>query len=80
MNRGVITAFPREIQDFAFCFAQTQIKRHEADYDPTSTFALSDVQATVASVGTAIRDFKKASKKDRRAFAVWVLFDPPRTT
>jgi hypothetical protein len=73
LKQEVISRFPQAIQDFANLFAQTQTKRHEADYDPTSTFARSDIPVTIASVEAAIKDFKNAPKKDKRAFAVWIL-------
>lgn len=72
-QHDVIQRFPKEIQDFANQFAQTQTKRHEADYNPGSVFATSDVLVTIASAEAAIKDFKKAAKKDKRAFAVWIL-------
>jgi hypothetical protein len=74
----VIAKFPKAIQDFANQFIAMQIKRHEADYDPSQPYYKSDVDILIASAAAAIKDFKKAKAKDRRAFAVWVLIKPVR--
>jgi len=73
-----MSKFPKEIQDFANQFQAMQIRRHEADYDPTKTYFKSAVENFIAEAEGAMKDFKKAKIKDRRAFAVWVLFKPPR--
>ena len=67
-------AFPREIEDFANAFVTMQAKRHEADYDPNSTFYKSAVEQDIADVEDVIDRFRSAPPKDRRAFAAFVLF------
>jgi uncharacterized protein (UPF0332 family) len=78
LNDRIIAQFPQEIQDFANHFVTMQIKRHEADYHPEGKHYKSDVQTDIAAAEAVIRDFAAVSIKDRRAFAVWVLFKPPR--
>lgn len=66
--------FPQEIQDFANMFMEMQTKRLAADYDPLHRSHKSTVMLEIDGVEAAIKDFKKASLKDRRAFAALVLF------
>lgn len=68
---SVISRFPKEIEDFAALFVALQEKRHAADYDPFSRFALSDVVKAIDSAEEAIGDLRSVSKKDLRAFAAW---------
>lgn len=75
---GKITRFPKQIEDFANMFVSMQTKRHAADYDPDYRTTRSEVTADIDSVETAISDFKAVTNKDKRAFAAWVLFRPPR--
>ena len=48
--------------------------RHLADYDPLSSFTLSETVNLIERIDQAIADFKNTPVKDRRAFAVFVLF------
>ena len=73
-RRNVISRFPNEIQNFAHLFVEMQAKRHSADYNPDATFTLPDVIQDIESVEDAIMRFNHAPRKDRRAFAVYVLF------
>ena len=73
-NQDIINRFPSEIQDFANLFVEMQAKRHSADYAPDATFTMPDVIQDIDSVEDAITRFDSASRKDRRAFAVYVLF------
>jgi hypothetical protein len=66
--------FPQPIQDFANTFRTMQEKRHIADYDPIGKFFESAVTLDIDGAEDAIKNFSKASKADRRAFAAWVLF------
>ena len=68
-----IAQFPKAIENFAALFAEMQEKRHRADYDPTSRFVLSDVRTLIARTERAIEEFGRASVKDRRAFAAFVV-------
>jgi len=73
-NDGVMSKFPKEIEDFANTFVEMQEKRHKADYDPYTKVTRSSVLTDIAKVEAAIADFKKASLKDKRAFCTFVLF------
>ena len=71
----MISRFPIEIQDFANLFAFMQKERHRADYDPDGDFYKDVVLYFVNEAADHISRFTKASVKDRRAFAVYVLLD-----
>lgn len=71
-DRTVIPRFPKEIEDFANMFVMMQIKRVNADYDPSSRFTRSEVLADIDQVEAVIRGFMTTGKKDRRAFAAWI--------
>ena len=70
----MLSKFPKEIEDFANMFVTMQDKRHKADYDPTENFWKSSVIQDINAVEQAIKGFKTAPLKDRRAFAAYVLF------
>lgn len=72
--REVLSKFPSAIQDFANTFANLQLRRYSADYDPYFTTVKSEVVADIESARQAIIDFKAAPISDRRAFASLVLF------
>ena len=67
--------FPPEIQDFADQFVRMQGVRHRADYDPLEQFSRADVSQFIQETETAIREFEQVDRRDRRAFAVFVLFE-----
>lgn len=71
---GLISKFPKAIEDFANSFVMLQEKRHLADYDPTIRLAKSEVMADIATAKEAIIAFQNEPAKDRRAFAAHVLF------
>ena len=73
--KQIITKFPQEIQNFAGHFVMMQAQRHMADYDPLEQFYRSSVAQLVEETKSAITEFKMADSDDRRAFAVFVLFD-----
>ena len=68
--------FPKEIEDFANQFVMMQAKRHQADYDPDPSmkFYKSSVLQDISDVEAVIDRFESVSRKDRRAFAAFVLF------
>ena len=68
-----IKEFPSEIRNFAQQFADLQIKRHKADYDPDARFSENEVIQVILEAENVIRRFTMAPLKDRRAFAVYVL-------
>ena len=71
---GLITQFPKSIEDFANAFVSMQNKRHSADYDPNVKLAKSVVVQDIETVKQVIVDFSTAPIKDRRAFCAFVLF------
>ena len=73
--KRVLRLFPREIQGFAEQFVKMQRARHLADYDPLEQFSRSDVFQLLEETKTAITEFRQVDRSDRRAFAVFVLFD-----
>ncbi len=52
-----------------------QAQRHMADYDPLEQFSRSSVSQLVEETKSAITEFQTVDSDDRRAFAVFVLFD-----
>lgn len=73
-NLTVMSRFPDDIQNFANAFVSAQIERHKADYDPLFRPRRSTVLDAIDTHDQVIRSFRRASLKDRRAFAAWVLF------
>ena len=73
-----IEGFPIEIQDLANLFVDMQKKRHGADYDPEAAFSKSEVVQYIDEAESVIRQFPGAPIRDRRAFAVYLLFDVRR--
>ncbi len=73
LNKAKLQEFSREISDFAESFAAFQDIRHDADYDPSSSFRLHDALVIIESARVAIANLRSASKNERTDFAVWVL-------
>lgn len=71
---GNIEWFPNEIQDLANAFVNMQRKRHSADYDPEAAFSKLEVIQDIEETENVILQFPQASRKDRRAFAIYLLF------
>lgn len=74
-SKRVLQKFPQAVQDFADQFVKMQRQRHLADYDPFEHFVRSEVVQVIGETKTAISEFEKADRSDRRAFGVFVLFD-----
>ena len=72
-NRAILSRFPKPIESFADLLVIMQIKRHDADYDPTKRYTRSEVLQDIADVETAMNAFMAQSKKDRQAFSAYVL-------
>ena len=51
-----------------------QAMRHQADYDPDTRFAKSDVAAFLARAHRVIRDLEGTTPPEKRALAIHVLF------
>lgn len=73
MDRGMLSRFPRDVEDFANMFVTMQAKRHAADYEPDGRYYKSAVAQDVSDTEDVINRFAIVPVKDRRAFAAWVL-------
>ncbi len=73
--KRVLARFPQEVQDFADQFVRMQRLRHLADYDPFERFSRYTVSQYIDETKAAIAEFEQVHRNDRRAFAVFVLFD-----
>ena len=73
-NQNMLNEFPQRIQRFAEKFVEMQRERHAADYDPGAHFSRSDVIQWIEETSVTIARFNRVPVKDRRAFAVYVLF------
>ena len=56
-------------------FIGMQRERHAADYDPDARFSRSDIMQFIEETTKAIDRFNRVAIRDRRAFAVYVLFN-----
>lgn len=72
-RQNKIVLFPSEIQKLASKFVHLQAKRHEADYNPFSSFTKSEIIQEIDETEQVLKAFVKTSSKDKRAFAVYVL-------
>jgi hypothetical protein len=70
--------FPAPIEDVARGFAQLQELRHRADYDPLYTTSKEEALDQVDYAEWLIDRLLRSRRRDRKAFAVWVLMRPPR--
>ena len=68
-----------EIQEFAKVFVDMQSLRHSADYAPDAAFDKSNVVQGITQAEDTIIRFNAASRRDRRAFAIYVLLDIRRS-
>ena len=66
--------FPAGIKSCADAFVSLQQKRHDADYDPDHRITRADALGAIQEAEDAIRGLRAASKRDRTAFAVQILF------
>ncbi|MBB3165739.1 hypothetical protein FHS25_006251 [Rhizobium laguerreae] len=55
-----------------------QEERHRADYDPLARYVRAEVLVLIDNCEQAIKDLAFAPRSDRKAFAVWVLFQKKR--
>ena len=51
-----------------------QTKRHSADYDPQAAFSRIEGVQDIDEAENVILQFRQARRKDRCAFAVYLLF------
>ena len=73
-SRTIVSRFPQSVQNFAELFTEMQRLRQSANYDPASSFSRAYVINLVSETTRAVTRFDSADARDRRAFAVFVLF------
>ncbi|MDE2659379.1 MAG: hypothetical protein OXI45_04145 [Acidobacteriota bacterium] len=73
INPRVIAPYPTAIRAFARGFAELQKKRHRADYDPSTTFEVSEARESVDQAEELIRALLAAPEADLRDFALRIL-------
>jgi hypothetical protein len=66
--------FPESIVVCADAFVVLQESRYSADYDPDHRVLRADALSAITLAEDAIKALKSASRRDRRAFAVLLLF------
>lgn len=66
--------FPQGILDFANVFVQMQEKRHRADYHPSPKLFRGGVIEDIENCEKVIRRLEASRRRDKRAFAAFVLF------
>ena len=66
--------FPAGVVTCAEAFVLLQERRHSADYDPNHRVLRADALRAIGLAETAIDALGSAPRKDRRAFAVLLLF------
>lgn len=71
----MVGIFPQDIQSFAAQFVDMQSQRHDADYKPSANFSQTEVLRLISESDIRITAFENTAADDRRAFAVYVLFD-----
>jgi uncharacterized protein (UPF0332 family) len=70
---SVMGRFPKELEDFGNTYVDLQEKRHDADYDPETTWTRIDVQTHIDAAELVIKQLRAVPMKDRRAFAAWIV-------
>lgn len=73
-NRAAMGRFSAAIQNFGMFFVLMQQERQAADYDPNAIFSRSQVLRLVEDSEQTINLFNDADARERRAFAIFVLF------
>ena len=68
-----VAKFPVEIQNFAETFVNMQLNRHRADYDPAAKFSKEAAIQHIEEAMGAITEFDQSPRRDRRAFAIYVM-------
>ena len=71
-------SFPDSIIHFSRSFVSLQKARHSADYDPSYRVNRAEALDLIKTAEKALADLNKTPLKHKRAFAIFVLFPPPR--
>ncbi len=69
--------FPAEIEGFSDNFIQLQVARKRVDYDPTCRPTAEEARQWVAIAEVSTNKLRSADRKDKIAFATWVLITSP---
>lgn len=69
-------SFGAPIKSVAAAIIDLQEKRYLADYDPHFATSTSEVELTVATSRTALLQFRKAPRRQRREFVSFLFFSP----
>ncbi|MDE2787199.1 MAG: hypothetical protein OXL37_11100 [Chloroflexota bacterium] len=75
---GNMRRFGPNIQDFAGRFVELQQRRHEADYDPGTTFTQSQVNRIIDDAEGALMGFDNAPPDEIRLFITYLTSRPRR--
>ena len=73
-NRVAMSGFSPETQRFGELFVLMQRERQAADYDPNASFSRYEAIEFVDEAARIIAEFENADARERRAFAIFVLF------
>lgn len=73
-NRAAMGRFSSEIQEFGALFVRMQQERQAADYDPNASFFRAKTIELVDEAARVITEFDNVDARERRAFAIFVLF------
>lgn len=65
--------FALSIKEFARDFAELQIKRHKADYDPNYRITRSEIDSDIELVEKSIKVYRETKLKHRKAFSIFIL-------
>ena len=74
MKRSVLVSFSHAWREFGAWFVYLQQIRHQADYDPDAKFARWEVLGHIGNTENIIDKMWKSPMKERREFAIFVLF------
>ena len=73
-NRAAMSRFSPAIRRLSELFVFMQRERQTADYDPNASFSRTRVLRLVEETAQIIGEFNDTDARERRAFAVFILF------
>ena len=75
-----ISGFAESIQEFAGKFVELQLKRHQADYNPSYRLTRDDVYNDIETAAMVIQQLQESDPIERTGFAVWIAMDRESST
>ena len=72
-NEKLIGMYPAQCQRLAYILLEALEDRHEADYNPYSTFKQSDVMKKIVETEKAIQEFLALDISVRRSFLAYLV-------